>query len=174
MAYQITYKNHITPQEYITENSRWYLDSDCGRKLTGSAIVTVSSRTYVSSLAVSATPSSSLTSGQDFIYIKNTSGGDGDDVLVSLDDGTNYFIVLSSGESLATKITASTSIKVKCDTDNSSTIEYLKGEYRDDGDWIRVTDVNWIDQNGANWNAWISTSDGGGHDATAEPGGGIS
>jgi len=52
VAYKITYKNHITPQEYITGNSRWYLDSDCGRKLTGSAIVTVSSRTYVSSLAV--------------------------------------------------------------------------------------------------------------------------
>ena len=62
MAYQITYKNHITPQEYITENSRWYLDSDCGRRLTGAAVVTITSRTYVSSLAVTNTPSSSLTS----------------------------------------------------------------------------------------------------------------
>jgi len=127
MAYQIIYKNHITPQEYITKNSRWYLDSDCGRKLTGSAIVTVSSRTYVSSLAVTATPSSSLTSSQDFIYIKNTGGGSADDVLVSLDGGTKYYIVLSDGESLATKIATTASVKVKCDTGNDSTVEYLKG-----------------------------------------------
>jgi len=125
-TYQITYKNHITPQEYITENTRWYLDSDCGRKLTGSAVVTVSSRAYTSSLAVTATPSASLTSTQDFIYIKNTGGGSADDVLVSLDNGTTYYIVLSDGESLATKIATTASVKVKCDT-GDSTIEYLKG-----------------------------------------------
>lgn len=127
MAYQITYKNHITPQEYITENSRWYLDSDCGRRMTGSVIVTVSSRTYVSSLAVTATPSASLTTTQDFIYIKNTGGGSADDVLISLDGGTKYYIVLSDGESLATKIATTASVKVKCDTGNDSTVEYLKG-----------------------------------------------
>ena len=127
MAYQITYKNHITPQEYITGNSRWYLDSDCGRKLTGSAIVTVSSRTYDSSLTVTNTPSVSLTSSQNFIYIKNTGGGSADDVLVSLDGGTTYYIVLSEGESLATKIATTASVKVKCDTGNDSTVEHLKG-----------------------------------------------
>ena len=126
-TYKLTYKNHCTPQEYITENSRWYLDSDCGRKLTGAAIVTVSSRTYVSSLAVTDTPSASLTSTQDFIYIKNTGGGSADDVLVSLDGGTTYYIVLSEGESLATKIATTASVKVKCDTGNDSTVEYLKG-----------------------------------------------
>jgi len=127
MAYQITYKNHITPQEHIDANSRWYLDSDCGRRMTGSAIVTVSSRTYVSSLAVTATPSASLTTTQDFIYIKNTGGGSADDVLISLDGGTKYYIVLSDGESLATKIATTASVKVKCDTGNDSTVEYLKG-----------------------------------------------
>ena len=126
MAKRIIYKNHITPQEYITENSRWYLDSDCGRKLIGSASVDVSSNTYVSSLAVTSSPSSSLTSNQDFIYIKNTGGGSGNDVLVSLDGGTKYYIVLTDGASLATKITTATSIKVKCNSGNS-TIEYLTG-----------------------------------------------
>jgi len=127
MAYKIIYKNHITPQEYIAANSRWYLDSDCGRKLTGSSVITISSRTYVSSLAVTATPSTSLTSSQDFIYIKNTGGGSADDVLVSLDGGTNYFYVLSDGESLATQITTSTSVIIKCNTGDDSTVEYLKG-----------------------------------------------
>jgi len=126
-TYKITYKNHCTPQEYITENSRWYLDSDCGRKLTGSAVVTVTSRAYTSSLAVTATPSASLTSTQDFIYIKNTGGGSADDVLVSLDNGTKYYIVLSDGESLATKIATTAQVMVKCDTGDDSTIEYLKG-----------------------------------------------
>ena len=126
-SYKIIFKNHCTPQEYITENTRWYLDSDCGRRLTGSAIVTVSSRTYVSSLAVTATPSASLTSSQDFIYIKNTGGGSADDVLISLDNGITYYIVLSDGESLATKIATTASVMVKCNTGDDSTVEYLKG-----------------------------------------------
>ena len=35
-AKKILYKNHCTPQEQITNGGRYYLDSDCGRKLTGS------------------------------------------------------------------------------------------------------------------------------------------
>ncbi len=29
-----------------------------------------------------------------------------------------------------------------------------------DGDWIKMTDVNWGDQDGENWSDWESTSDG--------------
>ena len=37
MADRIIYKNHCTPQEQLAfaGGSRYYLDSDCGRKLTG-------------------------------------------------------------------------------------------------------------------------------------------
>ena len=38
MAEKIIYKNHCTPQEqadFTTGNDRYYLDSDVGRKLTG-------------------------------------------------------------------------------------------------------------------------------------------
>ena len=79
-TYKITYKNHCTPQEEVdfSTGSRWYLDSDCGRKLTGEASITIdANRTYIANLAVSAVASASLTDGanDEFIYIKNTGGG---------------------------------------------------------------------------------------------------
>ena len=36
-TYKVKYKNHCTPQEQVSSGGRWYLDSDCGRKLTGSS-----------------------------------------------------------------------------------------------------------------------------------------
>ena len=29
-----------------------------------------------------------------------------------------------------------------------------------DGDWIKMADVNWTDQDGTNWDSWVSASDG--------------
>jgi len=128
-TYKMVYKNHCTPQEQVnfTTGSRWYLDSDCGRKMTGVASVTVDgTKAYVSNLAVSDSASSALTSSDDFIFIKNTGGGSGDDILITIDN-TKYYIVLSSGECFASKIHTSAVVKVKCASGEDSTIEYIVG-----------------------------------------------
>ena len=52
MAKKILYKNHCTPQEQITAGGRYYLDSDCGRKLTGSRLLTLSGATTTGTLTV--------------------------------------------------------------------------------------------------------------------------
>ena len=41
MAKRILYKNHCTPQEQVSDGDRYYLDSDCGRKFTGSKLLTL-------------------------------------------------------------------------------------------------------------------------------------
>ncbi len=128
-TYKIIYKNHCTPQEEVnfSTGSRWYLDSDCGRKMTGEASITVGgTKAYVSNLAVTTSAlGSALTSGDDFIFIKNTGGGSGDDVLITI-DGVKYYILLSSGECFASKITTTAAINVKCPS-SDSTIEYFVG-----------------------------------------------
>ena len=54
-TYKVRYKNHCTPQERIVSGGRYYLDRDCGRKLTGvcdtSASITTTG-TYDETLAV--------------------------------------------------------------------------------------------------------------------------
>ena len=36
----------------------------------------------------------------------------------------------------------------------------LPGGVKADGDWVKMTDVNWTDQDGTNWDSWVSASDG--------------
>ena len=129
ITYKVIYKNHCTPQEQILSNGRYYLDSDCGRKLTGNCETSASlasSGSYNASLSITDSASSSLTSTSKFIFIKNTGGGSGNDVLITLDN-SNYLILLSSGESFASEINTSAVVKVKCATDEDSTIEYYAG-----------------------------------------------
>jgi len=128
-TYKVVYKNHCTPQEQITSGGRYYLDSDCGRKLTGSSetSATISATgTYDASLAVTDNDSSALTSSHSFIFIKNTGGGSGDRIKITLDN-SNYLILLHVGESFASEISTSAVVKVKCATDEDSTIEYYSG-----------------------------------------------
>jgi hypothetical protein len=128
-TYKVVYKNHCTPQEQIVSGGRYYLDSDCGRKLTGSsetsATITATG-TYDASLAVTENESSALTSSHAFIFIKNTGGGSGDRVLITLDDD-NYLILLHNGESFASEISTSAVVKAKCASTEDSTIEYYVG-----------------------------------------------
>ena len=122
MAYKMRYKNHCTPQEQIASGGRYYLDSDCGRKLTGDCEVTPTlsgSGLYSAETSITTSPSSALTS-QDFLFIKNTGSND---VVVTL-DGTNYYILLSENESFTSEISTSSSIRVKTLT-GTSTIEYF-------------------------------------------------
>ena len=123
-TYKIRYKNHCTPQEQIASGGRYYLDSDCGRKLTGvcdtSAGITTTG-TYDETLAVTDSASSALTSSHDFIFMKNTGSND---VLMTLDN-SNYYIVLSEGEAFTSEIHASAVVKVKCGSGETSTVEYF-------------------------------------------------
>jgi len=142
--YKITFKNHCTPQEYITENSRWYLDSDVSTKLAGGADagITVTTQPVYSAsttLDASATPVSIGATTQDFVFIKNlglTSAGAAStaSVLVSLDGtGGKYRINLAAGESFAAEIgTASAGSEVndvymKTDGTAEQTVQTLRG-----------------------------------------------
>ena len=141
--YKITFKNHCTPQEYITENSRWYLDSDVGTKLTGGATVDLSTTqpVYVASttLDASATPVSIGATTQDFVFIKNlglTSAGAAStaSVLVSLDGtGGKYRINLAAGESFAAEIgqasagSENNDVYMKTDGTAEQTVQTLRG-----------------------------------------------
>ena len=126
-TYKVRYKNHATPQEQIASGGRYYLDSDVGKKLTGTCDTDASittTGTYGDSLAITSTASSALTSSHEFVFIKNTGGGSGNDVLVTLNN-SNYQILLSNGEAFASEIDTSAVIKVKCAADEDSAIEYF-------------------------------------------------
>ena len=133
VTYKVRYKNHCTPQEQILTGGRWYLDSDCGRKLTGDADVSVTlSATGVLATGTSiSTTATAIASSSDFIYIKNTGSTD---VLVSLDEAGlagggsangNYLILLSENEAFASEISDSANVYVKT-ASGTSTIEQYK------------------------------------------------
>ena len=125
-TYKVRYKNHCTPQEQIASGGRYYLDSDCGRKLTGvcdtSASITTTG-TYDETLAVTDSASVALTSGHDFIFMKNTGSSD---VFMTLDN-SNYLIVLSEGEAFTSEIHTSAVVKVRtaASSGNTSTVEFF-------------------------------------------------
>ena len=122
-TYNIVYKNHCTPQEQRDSGGRFYLDSDCGRKLTGVGEVSVSANgSYSAETSVSTTPTDVITS-KDFVFVKNTGKTD---VVISLtsDSPSEYLIKLSTGESFASKISTSASVRVKT-LSSTSTIEYF-------------------------------------------------
>lgn len=120
-TYKLIYKNGVTPQEYLTENSRWYLDSDIDKNLSGIASITYSSRTYQKDYSIT-TVAVSLGTGKDFLYLENQSNSI-DDILLSLDSGTNYHYYLSPGESFGSKIGSDADIYVK--SIGKSNIEYF-------------------------------------------------
>ena len=127
---KIVYKNHCTPQEYITNNSRWYLDSDCGRKLSG--VVELDMGILESN--VTYTPEHAVTTatgpgGTAFLYIKNMGGGNGDSLLISFDAGVTYRVALNSGECFVSKLSASPLAvrKWKAESTNT-TVEYITGD----------------------------------------------
>ena len=122
-TYNVRYKNHCTPQAQVISGGRYYLDSDCGRKLTGDCSTVASlttTGTYDENLAVTDSASSALTSSHEFLFIKNTGSAD---VLVTLDN-SNYLILLSEGEAFASDINASADVRVKTGS-GTSTIEHF-------------------------------------------------
>jgi len=127
MVKKVLYRNHCTPQEQISSGGRYYLDSDCGRKLTGNEEFTLGSGAagYTTTQDISSAGVSLGGSGLDFVFIKNTGGND---VLVSLNGlSGDYFIKLSDGEAFASKLkVTNANVYVKRVT-SDSTIEYYTG-----------------------------------------------
>ena len=125
-TYKIRYKNHCTPQEQIASGGRYYLDSDCGRKLTGvcdtSASITTTG-TYDETLAVTDSASSALTSSHEFLFIKNTGSTD---IWVTLNN-SNYHILLSEGEAFASEIDTASNVLIKT-ASGTSTIEHYEAK----------------------------------------------
>jgi|TARA_Y100000034_G_scaffold87763_1_gene105255 hypothetical protein len=126
---RILYKNHCTPQEQVGSTDRYYLDSDCGRKLTGSYMYDLDSAgtTVVNTL----TSSSAIGTTIDFIAVTATSIIADAVVEISLDNGTSVIIQLLEGECFASKINASSPaaqpyVKIT-NNSGSASVDYMTG-----------------------------------------------
>ena len=128
MAEKIIYKNHCTPQEqadFTTGNDRYYLDSDVGRKLTG----TCESKATTTGSLVTGTFSGTITlSSAHFVYIKNTDTTGSDYLLVNV-GSMGAVIKLMPEESFASDIgsTASDNTTVAITGSGTPTYEYIHG-----------------------------------------------
>ena len=127
MADRIIYKNHCTPQEKLgfATGDRWYLDSDCGRKLTGNCI----SKSTSIGTPVTDTFSGtiSLTSGK-FIYVKNTDISGSDYLLLNI-GSMGAVIRLNYGESFSSDVgdDSSDSTTVTITASGTPDFEYIQG-----------------------------------------------
>ena len=121
MAKRILYKNHCTPQEQVGSSDRYYLDGDCGRKLTGSNLYELGSGTTVTDTITS---SGAIGTTIDFIAVTATSISSGT-VLISLDGGTTSIIQLLEGECFASKIASAAAPYVTIS--GTATVEYMTG-----------------------------------------------
>ena len=128
MAEKITYKNHCTPQEqadFDTGNDRYYLDSDVGRKLTG----TCESKASTTGTLVTGTYSGTISlSSKKFIYVKNTDTSGSDYLLLNI-GSMGAVIKLGPEESFASDIgsTASDNTTVAITGSGTPTYEYISG-----------------------------------------------
>ena len=122
-TYKVRYKNHCTPQEQIVSGGRYYLDSDCGRKLTGDAETSaiLSGDGALNTGTSISTSATQIAVSSDFVYVKNTGSTD---ILVTLDN-SNYLIVLSENEAFASEISTSADVRVKT-ASGTSTAEHYK------------------------------------------------
>ena len=125
MAKRILYKAHCTPQEQVSVDGRYYLDSDCGRKLTGSNLYELGSDTTTTgTLTGAASHELGDDTGFDFIAVTVTSITSGT-VLFSLDNGTTQIIKLLEGECFASKIRSDAQPVVTIS--GTATVEYMTG-----------------------------------------------
>ena len=123
----LTYKNSCTPQELDLGGTRWFMDSDCGRKLSGNSVLSGemgNTLNYVAAADVTGSAFVDLQTGFDFFYLKCVSG---DDVKLSFDGGSIYLILLSVGEAFASFVDSSAAdIKFSSDASSgNSVVEYL-------------------------------------------------
>ena len=133
MAIKIIYKNHCTPQERIdfSSGNRFYLDSDCGRKLTGSCEPNKTlTTTYYGTGTLAGGANVTLESSRvvDFAFVKNT--GDTNSLTINI-GGDGAFITLNPGDSFASQIDnnmTDAGDTVRLDSASGTTYEYLLGD----------------------------------------------
>ena len=144
MAVKIIYKNHCTPQEQVnfSTGNRYYLDSDCGKKLTGNCEPSVTlATTYYGTATLAGGANVTLESSRvvDFVFVKNT--GDANSLTINL-SGLGAFITLNPGDSFASEIDSPTTgavgsdsqtaggvgTTVRLDSTSGTTYEYLLGD----------------------------------------------
>ena len=119
---RVLYRNHCTPQEQVGSGDRYYLDGDCGRKLTGSylydldSVGTTATGTVTSSAAIGTT--------LDFIAVTAASISSGT-VMISLDNGTTSIIELKEGECFASKIASGSQPYVTIS--GTASVDYMSG-----------------------------------------------
>ena len=119
---RILYKNHCTPQEQVGSTDRYYLDSDCGKKLTGSYVYDLDSAG--TTVTDTITSSGAIGTTIDFIAVTATSISSGT-VLISLDGGTTSIIKLLEGECFASKIASGAAPYVTIS--GTATVDYMTG-----------------------------------------------
>ena len=119
---RILYKNHCTPQEQVGSTDRYYLDSDCGRKLTGSYVYDLDSAGTTATATI--TSSGAIGTTIDFIAVTATSISSGT-VYLSLDNGTTQIIELLEGECFASKIRSDAQPVVTIS--GTATVDYMTG-----------------------------------------------
>ena len=130
---KVIYKNHCTPQEQIIDSGRYYLDSDCGRKLSGSGSVDANTdQGYQTNLPVDDSFLTLVSMEKHFLFVKNIGGGNGNDVLISFNAvAPEYLTRLASGESLAVETRGTLGadgVVAICDEGEDTTLEVLTGE----------------------------------------------
>ena len=129
MADRIIYKNHCTPQEKLafSGGDRYYLDSDCGRKLTGSC----ESKSTSIGTPVTGTFSSTITlTSVKFIHVRNTDTSGSDYLLLNIGAAAMGAVIrLNYGESFSSDVgsTASDTTTVVITASGTPDYEYIKG-----------------------------------------------
>ena len=132
-TYKVVYKNHCTPQEKVSFSSgeRWYLDSDCGKKMTGSCEPGATfTTTYYGTGTLAGGGNVPLESSREvnFVFVKNT----GDNALTINLNAAGAFIQLLAGESFASEIckagNPANGCTVRLDSTSGTTYEYFLGD----------------------------------------------
>jgi hypothetical protein len=129
MANRIIYKNHCTPQEKLAfaGGSRYYLDSDCGRKLTGNC----ESKSTSIDTPVTGTFSGTITlTSVKFIHVRNTDASGSDYLLLNIGAAAMGAVIrLNYGESFSSDVgsTASDTTTVVITASGTPNYEYIKG-----------------------------------------------
>ena len=127
ITYKVRYKNHCTPQEQILTDGRWYLDSDCGRKLTGNAETSITLLwlgILSTGVAISTSATEIVAAERNFVYVKNTGSIE---IIMSLtsDSPSEYVIALAAGEAFASEVSYNARVFVKT-ASGTSTIEHFQ------------------------------------------------
>ena len=118
---RVLYRNHCVPQEQVGSGNRYYLDSDCGRKLTGENLYSLGSNTTATGTLTS---TNAIGTTLDFIAVTATSISSGT-VYLSLDNGTTQVIELLEGECFASKIASGAQPYVTIS--GTASVDYMSG-----------------------------------------------